>query len=68
MDDRISPFYNPYNPSDITTVIGNEKVAEPIQRQSPIYMHGMNFRQKVTMFLFQMGIFALIGIGFTIFG
>ena len=28
MDDRVSPFYNPYNHDDITTVMGSRRMEE----------------------------------------
>ena len=69
MEDRVSSaIYNPHNDYDITTVVGNQRLADAAQMDPRAYRSRSEFGNQVRLFVFQLGIFALIGIGFTVFG
>lgn len=61
MDERVSPFYNPYNPDDITTVMGNRRMEEMWENSaSPNSTHA-DPRLNKFVFLLLVGVFTALG-------
>lgn len=69
MDERISSaIYNPTNIYDITTAMGNQRLSEEIEARARVNANPADFPAQLKMFVMQLGILALMAIGFTIFG
>ena len=62
MDERVSPFYNPYNPDDITTVIGNRRMEEMWDRSRSSANQQSDPRLSKFVFLLLVGVLTLLGV------
>lgn len=69
MDSQQSPAaYNPTNLYDPSTPIGMILLDDIRKDDVRAMQDGRTFQEKVGLFVIQLVIFALIGLGFTIFG
>lgn len=69
MDDRVSSaVYNPHDPYDPSTTVGNRNLSQRWYETNSQSKSRGDFSSQLKLFLFQLGIFAAIGVGFTIFG
>ena len=60
MDERISSaVYNPHDPYDISTAVGNQRLTEDWEDHARVYSSGRDFPRQVRLFVFQLGILAV---------
>lgn len=63
-----SNIYNAANIYDITTAMGNQRLSEEWEALAEADANPADFPAQLRMFVMQLGILALMAIGFTIFG